>query len=199
MVFVSNHASWLDIAALGACLPACFVSKGDVGGWPLVNIVAHLGRTVYVSRQRQSTLRERDTMRGRLAAGDNLILFPEGTTSDGSRVLPFRSSLLAVAEGEPSPLVQPVSIVYDRLAGLPAGRSTRPLFAYYGDMTLAPHYWKLAQWRGVRATILLHTPLDPHNYSGRKTLTPVVWQAVASGAAALRQNRPPAAERRPKD
>jgi 1-acyl-sn-glycerol-3-phosphate acyltransferase len=129
-------------------------------------------------------------MRARLRAGDNLILFPEGTTSDGSRVLPFRSSLLSVAEGEPSPLVQPISLVYDRLAGLPAVRATRPVFAYYGDMSFGTHFWRLAQCRGVRATVLLHDPVDPRDYADRKALTRAIWESVAEGAATLRQNRP---------
>jgi 1-acyl-sn-glycerol-3-phosphate acyltransferase len=134
-------------------------------------------------------------MRARLQAGGNLILFPEGTSSDGSRVLPFRSAFLSVAElpvttdGRP-PLVQPVSIVYDRLAGLPTGRASRPLFAWYGDMNIGSHFWQLAQHRGLRATILLHAPLDPASFASRKELTRVVWQIAADGAATLRQNRP---------
>ena len=91
VVFVSNHSSWLDVPVLGGRLDACFVSKDEVSGWPVVSTVARLGRTVFVSRRRGATGNERDSMRGRLAAGDNLILFPEGTTSDGSRVMPFRS------------------------------------------------------------------------------------------------------------
>jgi 1-acyl-sn-glycerol-3-phosphate acyltransferase len=196
VVFVSNHTSWLDVGVLGGRLQGCFVSKDAVASWPLINLIARLGRTVYVSRQRVSTLDETRAMRERLRNGDNLILFPEGTTSDGSRVLPFRSSLLAVAQreraGEPSPLVQPVSVVYDRLAGLPAVRSTRPIFAYYGDMSIGPHYWRLAQCHGVRATIVLHAPLDPKDYPDRKALTRAVWNIVAEGAATLRQNRPAA-------
>ena len=83
-----------------------------------------------------------------LKAGDNLILFPEGTSSDGSRVLPFRTSFFAVAEvraGEDRselPLIQPVSVVYDRLGGLPTGRASRPVFAWYGDMDIASHFWR---------------------------------------------------------
>ena len=136
IVFVSNHSSWLDVPVLGGCLDACFVSKNDVAGWPLISTVARLGRTVFVSRQRGATGRERDMMRGRLARGDNLLLFPEGTTSDGSRVLPFRSSFFSIAEGQDPPFVQPVSIVYDRLGGLPTGRAARPIFAWYGDMDI---------------------------------------------------------------
>lgn len=190
IVFVSNHSSWLDVPVLGGCLDACFVSKNDVAGWPLISTVARLGRTVFVSRQRGATGRERDMMRGRLARGDNLLLFPEGTTSDGSRVLPFRSSFFSIAEGQDPPLVQPVSIVYDRLGGLPTGRAARPIFAWYGDIDLASHFWQLAQHRGLRASILLHTPLDPARFANRKALAHAVWKSVADGAATLRQNRP---------
>lgn len=199
VVFVSNHSSWLDILALGGCLHACFVSKGDVARWAVVGTVARLGRTVFVSRQRAATVRERDDMRARLGAGDNLVLFPEGTSSDGSRVMPFRSSFFAVAEGDAPPLIQPVSVVYDRLGGLPAGRSTRPVFAWYGDMDLAPHAWRLLQWGGLRVTILLHPAVDPVGWPSRKALSLAVWRTVADGAATLRQNRParPLAAARP--
>jgi lyso-ornithine lipid O-acyltransferase len=189
VVFVSNHSSWLDVPMLGGCTDACFVSKDEVGQWPIVGTVARLGRTVFVSRQRQATGRERDVMRERLAAGDNLLLFPEGTTSDGSRVLPFRSSFFAVAEGEDPPLIQPVSVVYDRLGGLPTGRSSRPVFAWYGDMDLATHFWRFAQHGGLRGTVLLHPPIDPAHFISRKALSNAVWQAVADGASRLRQNR----------
>ena len=193
VVFASNHSSWLDIAVLGGRLEGCFVAKADVARWPLVSTIAHLGRSVFITRKRGSTGQERDAMRERLAGGDNLILFPEGTTSDGSRVLPFRSAFFAIAEvqpGETPPLIQPVSVVYDRLAGLPTGRATRPLFAWYGDMDIASHFWRLAQHRGLRGTVLLHAPLDPARFADRKALAQAAWHAVADGAATLRQNRP---------
>lgn len=193
VVFASNHSSWVDVLVLGGVLDACFVAKADVLRWPLVSTVAQLGRTVYVTRRATSTGRERDDMRGRLEAGDNLILFPEGTSSDGSRVLPFRSAFFSVVEareGVRRPLIQPVSIVYDQLAGLPMGRASRPVFAWYGDMDLASHFWRLAQYRGLRASVLLHAPIDPAHYATRKALSAAVWQIVAEGAATLRQNRP---------
>ena len=190
VVFVANHSSWIDVPVLGGRLDGCFVSKGEVAEWPLVSAIARLGRTVFVSRQRGLIRQERDHMRARLADGDNLILFPEGTTSDGSRVMPFRSAFFAVAEGAEPPLIQPVSVVYDRLAGLPIGRATRPLFAWYGDMDIASHYWRLGRHKGLRATVLLHAPLDPATFPNRKALSQAVWRVVADGAATLRQNRP---------
>jgi 1-acyl-sn-glycerol-3-phosphate acyltransferase len=197
VVFISNHSSWLDVPVLGGRLEACFVSKDEVGQWPLVGTVARLGRTVFISRRRHAIGRERDVLRERLAGGDSLLLFPEGTTSDGSRVLPFRTAFFAIAEGVEPPLVQPVSVVYDRLAGLPTGRAARPVFAWYGDMDLSTHFWRFAQHRGLRATVLLHPPLDPARFASRKALSHAVWQMVADGASRLRQNRPaelPAAE-----
>jgi 1-acyl-sn-glycerol-3-phosphate acyltransferase len=198
VVFASNHSSWLDILALGGVLEGCFIAKEEVGRWPVIRTVARLGRTVFVSRRAANTGRERDAMRDRLDAGDNLILFPEGTSSDGSRVLPFRSVFFSVVEARTGevqqrplrPLIQPVSVVYDQLGGLPMGRASRPVFAWYGDMDLASHFWRLAQHRGLRATVLLHAPVDPAAYASRKALSQAVWQTVAEGAATLRQNRP---------
>ena len=190
VVFVSNHSSWLDVPVLGGCLPACFIAKGEVARWPVIGWVARLGRTAFVSRQRGATGRERTALEARLHRGDNLVLFPEGTTSDGSRVMAFRSAFFALAEGTAPPLIQPVSVVYDRLAGLPTGRASRPLFSWYGDMDIASHYWRLARHRGMRASVLLHTPIDPARFADRKALARAVWTVVADGAATLRQNRP---------
>jgi lyso-ornithine lipid O-acyltransferase len=190
VVYVSNHSSWLDIPVLGGTLEACFIAKAEVGAWPMVRTIARLGRTIFVSRRKSRTGLEAAAIRERLAAGDDLILFPEGTTSDGARVMKFRSSFFALAEVEAPPILQPVSVVYDRLDGLPALRSTRPLFAWYGDMEIGPHFWRLAQHHGLRATVVLHEPVDPLACPDRKALARALWQVVADGAATLRQNRP---------
>ncbi len=193
VIFVANHTSWLDIPVLGSTLSACFIAKSEVGSWPLIGLIARLGRTVFISRSPRATRRESEEMRRRLAHGDDLILFPEGTTSDGSRVMPFRSAFFAIvepAEGVAAPIIQPVSVAYDRLAGLPAGRTTRPLFAWYGDMDLASHFWRLGRYRGLRVTVLLHPPVDPAAFPNRKALAHAVWRVVADGASQLRQNRP---------
>lgn len=134
VVFVGNHSSWMDIPALGSVLPACFIAKGEVGRWPIIAIVAKLGRTVFVSRRASTAAKETADILERLRQRDNLVLFPEGTTSDGARILPFRSAFLAVAETDLPHVLQPFTIVYDELDYLPVRREDRALFAWFGDM-----------------------------------------------------------------
>jgi 1-acyl-sn-glycerol-3-phosphate acyltransferase len=97
----------------------------------------------------------------RLAAGDNLVLFPEGTTSDGNRLLPFKSALFAVAEqaSDERPLtIQPVSVVATALDGMPLGRSLRPIYAWYGDMPLGPHVWQALTMGQMTIVVEFHAP-----------------------------------------
>ncbi len=186
-LYLSNHSSWLDILVLGGVLDARFVSKAEVAGWPLIGWISKLGRTVFVSRSRTRTGAEADAISARLGAGESLILFPEGTTSDGTRVLPFRSSFLSVA-GQ-ARLVQPVTVVYDRMGGLPACRRDRPVFAWYGDMETGSHAWALLRRTGTRCTVVLHEPFAPEAIPNRKAMAQEVGRIVAISAAALRQNR----------
>jgi 1-acyl-sn-glycerol-3-phosphate acyltransferase len=189
VLFIANHCSWLDIVALGSVLPGCFVAKGAVGHWPVINVIARLGRTVFVSRERNTVGRERDGLQNRLAAGDNIILFPEGTTSDGTRILPFSPAFLALAAAPAQPYVQPVTIVYDRLDGLPVRRWQRPIIAWYGDMDLMPHANVIGRRRRLHATVVLDAPLPPGAYANRKALSAALETRLADNAAALRQGR----------
>jgi 1-acyl-sn-glycerol-3-phosphate acyltransferase len=191
VVFVSNHSSWMDIPALGSCLPACFIAKGEVGRWPIISIIARLGRTVFVSRRAAGAPRENADIRKRLGRGDSLILFPEGTTSDGARVMPFRSAFLAVAESDLPHVLQPVSIVYDEIDYLPVRRADRALIAWFGDMDLASHFARIGRHRGLRVTIELHPPVDAAGGLTRKRLAQTVWRQVAMSAAEIRRNRAP--------
>lgn len=188
-LFVANHCSWLDIATLGAVLPGCFVAKAEVGGWPGIGLIAKLGRSIFVSRSRETVAREQKLLEQRLQRGDNIILFPEGTTSDGNRVLPFASAFFTLAFGPARPWVQPVTIVYDELESQPVRRCDRPMIAWYGDMDLAPHLSRLARRRGLRATILFGEPMPPGSFPNRKAMAAALERLISENAAALRQSR----------
>lgn len=186
-LYVSNHSSWLDILVLGATLDARFVSKAEVAAWPLIGWVAKLGRSIFVSRNRGRTGSEVQDLRARIEAGDSIILFPEGTTSDGARVLPFRSSFFSVADA--AERIQPLALVYDRLGGLPVGRRDRPLFAWYGDMETGSHAWKLLRRTGTRVTVVLDQSFTPDAVPDRKALAMRLGRSITETAATLRQNR----------
>jgi 1-acyl-sn-glycerol-3-phosphate acyltransferase len=173
VLYVANHLSWLDIPVLGSRLDAAFVAKKEVGDMPVVRTLANLARTIYVERERRSRSAEQvDAISSRLAEGANVILFPEGTSNDGVRILPFKTTLFAGLEG---PLaeqvrVQPVSIAYTALNAMPATRNRQLEIAWIGDMELAPHALDVARLGRVEAHILCHEPVRPADFRDRKAL-----------------------------
>lgn len=192
VLIVANHASWLDVIALGSLRPLCFVAKREVARWPLFGQIARLGRTVFVDRDRRGdAVRANGEMAARLAAGDSLVLFPEGTSSDGNRVLPFRASLLASAlraDGRLLP-VQPVTLAYTRLAGVPMDHFKRPHVAWYGDMRLAPHLWQALKLGPLDVDVVFHAPLDLAAAGGRKALARQCEEKVRAGLVAALTGR----------
>lgn len=185
-LYVCNHVSYLDITVLGALLPASFVAKAEVANWPFFGLLAKLQRTVFVERTARRAAEQRDEMARRLEARDDLILFPEGTSSDGNRVLPFKSALFSVAERRPhgAPLtVQPVSVAYTKLDGLPMGRYLRPCFAWYGDMDLAPHMWTAVGLGTLTVEVVFHTPVKIDDFGSRKALSDHCGRAVSRGVS----------------
>ena len=196
----SNHTSYLDTVVLSAVIPVSFVAKSDVAGWPFFGTVAKLVNTVFVERERRSrTGEQRDKIRERLEEGGTIVLFPEGTSSDGNRVLDFKSALLSAADAmvklengqQRRVIVQPVSLAYTRLHGMPMGRQFRPFFAWYGDMDLVPHLWELFRIRPIDAMVHYHPPLTIDQFAGgRKELAAACEKLVAEGVAHALAGRP---------
>lgn len=154
LLIAANHLSWLDIVVLSSVAPVSFIAKSEVGTWPFFGTLARLQRSVFVERQRRGKTGEVNRqIAERLNRGDALILFAEGTTSDGTRILPFRTALIGAAQAalgaEGASLVQPLNIAYPRIGGLPAGRANQPLIAWYGDMDLVPHLVDLLTLPGI--------------------------------------------------
>lgn len=185
VLVLANHVSWLDIPVLGSLAPLSFVAKSEVAGWPVVGLFAKLQRTVFIERARKThTAEVNEAVGRRLAGGDVIVLFPEGTSSDGNRVLPFRSSLVGAARAalaEPSLgriHLQPLAITYTRRNGLPLTRRDRPAVAWYGDMDLAPHLAGFLSGGPFDARVTFGEPIAFDAASDRKRATAAAEAAV---------------------
>ncbi len=147
LLILSNHASWLDICVISAAAPVVFIAKHEIAGWPLFGWLAKLQRSIFIDRQRrQRTGAATQEIADRLLGGDAVVLFAEGTSSNGTRILPFRSALIGAVHHalgktthHDSVTVQPLSLAYVRFGGVPVGRALRHQVAWYGDVDLVPH------------------------------------------------------------
>jgi lyso-ornithine lipid O-acyltransferase len=192
VLFVVNHISYLDIFVLGSLLRASFVAKSEVAAWPIFGFLSKVQRTVFVDRRARYAANQRDVLTARLVAGDSLILFPEGTSGCGTHTLPFKSALFSVAahEGDHRPVtVQPVSLAYTRVEIMPMGRLMRPFFAWYGDMTLAPHLWRVLGLGNITVEVTFHEPVTLRAFGSRKALAAHCQSVIAEGAANARSGR----------
>jgi lyso-ornithine lipid O-acyltransferase len=185
-LYICNHSSYLDIMVLGSLLPASFVAKHEVEGWPFFGYLARLQRTIFVNRAaRHKTGEQRDQIADRLRDGGNVILFPEGTSSDGNRTLPFKTALFAAAatrlEDGKAVTVQPISVTATSLDGLPLGRAWRQLYAWYGDMELTGHMRRALQAGRIGVTVEFHPSVTMDDVHSRKAMADHCWRAVAGG------------------
>ena len=189
-LFVTNHNSYLDIAALGACLEASFVAMDQVKVWPVFGLLSKLQDTLYIDRQVKSISGQQRQFTERFDQGHNLIMFPEGSSYSTTHTLPFRSSLLAVAKhkinGEPL-LVQPASVTFAKLDGLPIHRNLRAFYGWYGDANLFSHMFSAAGLGKLSIQIEWHEPKTLSDFDGnRKALTAYCEKAVKRGMARAR-------------
>ncbi len=200
VLFVSNHVSWVDIVVIGSITPVAFVAKSEVRKWPLVGITAKMQRTVFVDRARRHQAADAvSEIVKRLAGGTSVVLFAEGTSSDGNRVLAFRSALVgavreAAARAGTGVLIQPMSICYTGLHGIPMGRQHRPLVAWYGDLDFLPHIKAFIERGAVDAVVGYGAPVAADQGANRKAMAKTLEGAVRSITAATLRGRPKPAQ-----
>ena len=183
LLFVSNHSSWIDILALSSITPLKFIAKSEVAGWPLFGLFARLQRSVFVDRsKRQATAEVNREIAARLSEGDPVVLFGEGTSGDGNRVLPFRTALLGAiyqAFGEHGrSFLQPVSVSYTRFHGVPMGRQHRAIAAWHGDISLVPHLVRVFRAGAIDVVVTFGAPVPVQAGTERKALAQSLEQAV---------------------
>ena len=197
VLLVSNHISWVDIVVLASIAPMVFIAKREVASWPLIGAAAKVQKVVFVDRTRRqqtpATVRE---IAGRLSDGHPVVLFAEGTSSDGNRVLPFRSALIGAVEtacndarlGEVT--LQPMSICYTGFQGMPMSRPQRPLVAWYGDLDFFPHFAAFLARGVVDAMVSFGEPIAVTADHDRKDVTRKLEIAVRTLTASALRGRP---------
>lgn len=182
---VANHASWLDIFALNARKRVYFVAKSEVAGWPGIGWLARATGTVFIRRDRADVAAQIGLFRARLLAGHKLVFFPEGTSTDGLRVLPFKPALFAAflePELKDGLQLQPVSVVYHA----PKGADPR-FYGWWGTMDLGPHLLAVLATAGQGGvTVIYHPPLDVTRFQGRKALALACETYVRAGVTSSR-------------
>jgi len=190
-LIVANHVSWLDVPVLGSIEPMTFLAKKEVGAPALGGRLARLQGIIFVDRGRRRCIPAVNAEMARtMAAGEPVVLFAEATTSDGNRILPFRSShfeaIRAAARTAGATVIQPVFLDYSRAVGLPVGRRDRPLFAWYGDTTFMPHFKRFVAIGPTRCDVHYGPPIAVSAGTGRKVLARWTEAQVRALAGAAR-------------
>lgn len=189
--WVGNHLSYLDVPVLGSLGPMRFVAKQEVAAWPLFGWLANLQGTIYVSRRPRDAGAAIASFAEALAGGGVVVLFAEGTSSDGSAVLPFRPSMLQALMAPPlvdarvrEPAVQTFSLRLQAVDGRTTDNSRiRDLYAYYGDAVLVPHFRRFLRLRGARMQVVFHPPVAPSDFPDRRALAANLQRQVEWGLA----------------
>ena len=181
ILFVSNHLSYFDIIALGSLIPGRFIAKSDVAKWPVFSLLAKITRTIFIDRKKRFSAHHQTTsIQIQLDKLENLILFPEGTSSDGRWVLPFKTSLFAAPTRTNAP-VQPITIRYTHVNGIPITYSMRHFFSWYGNMELGSHLWTALSLGTLDIEVEFHELIITNQFTDRKKLAEYCYEIIAKG------------------
>lgn len=191
LLIISNHTSYLDIPVLGSICSFSFISKKEVMAWPVIGWLAKMCDTVFVER-RPIKSREQVSQLRRCVLGDRkLVLFAEGTTTDGSKVLPFKSSLLefVFTEGIVDEFhIQPVTILCPDLSCSSSKTSLDAFYPWYDETSLGVHFFRLLMRKRTHVNVFFHAPERASFFQGRKELANWAQQHVESGHKQILQS-----------
>lgn len=183
LIYISNHLSYLDIPVIGTILKASFIAKDDVAGWPVIGTLARLQQTAFISRSSNKAKKVANALDDMLKQGKSLILFPEGTSTLGISVLPFKSSLFSLAlpkTGTPI-AIQPFIIDLISVNNAPPTKASRDIYTWYDDMEFAPHIWIFFKNKGAKVRLTFLDVVTPPAGQDRKTLCLQVEEQIRSG------------------
>lgn len=180
-LFVGNHISYLDVFVLGGLVPGYFIAKSEVAGWPVLGQLAKLQNTLFFERRSGRAAAQIEIMQQHLREQGNLILFPEGTSTYGTTVQPFKSSLFKAAEIDDQDVqIQPITVSYTHCRGKPMTAEFRDFFAWYDTMPFGSHFVGALSAPPVRALISYGKPVRVSDFASRKECAAHCEQEVAA-------------------
>ncbi len=192
VIYVSNHISYLDIPLIGGTLKASFVAKSDVASWPVFGFLSKLQQTAFISRSAKDVKKGTNLLNAMLNDGKSLIIFPEGTSTEGTEVIPFKSSLFSVITNNDDKglAIQPMTLAIKTVNGTtPKNQIERDIYAWHRNMDtpLASHLWHFAKGKGAVITLIFHNQINTKEFSDRKTLAKECHSTVSNGLKFLQE------------
>ncbi len=179
-LFLSNHVSYLDVFILGKFTPAFFIAKSEVASWPILGWLAKAQNTLFFERNSKKVRHQLTIMTDHFDQQGNLILFPEGTSTEGEHVEPFKSSLLQSVESSQKDVwIQPVTLAYTHHNGQAMNRSIRDQYAWYAKMPFASHFFNALGMKPADVDIIYHEPVRLSDFASRKECAQYCHQVVA--------------------
>jgi 1-acyl-sn-glycerol-3-phosphate acyltransferase len=180
VLLISNHASYLDIIILGSLFKTSFIAKKEISKWPLLGILAKLQNTIFIDRRVSSLKNQENQIIKHLNEKKNLVIFPEGTSSDGNRVLPFKSSLFNIFEKNLNSkiLVQTITIVYKKINGIPMNRIERKNITWHSNMDLIPNIFNVLKKLSIEVEVIFNDEFLPSKEYDRKKLALHCWEKI---------------------
>ena len=180
VLFISNHASYLDILILGSLFKTSFVAKKEVAKCPLFVILAKLQNTIFIDRRIPTLKNQENKIIEHLNKKKNLVIFPEGTSSDGNRVLPFKSSLFNIFEKNLNSriFVQTITIVYKKINGIPMNRIDRKNITWHSNMDLVPNIFNVLKKLSIEVEIIFNDEFLPSKEYDRKKIALHCWEKI---------------------
>jgi 1-acyl-sn-glycerol-3-phosphate acyltransferase len=181
-LYIANHVSYLDLFLLGSIVPGYFVAKSEVSGWPLLGKLARLQNTIFIERNSRRAREQIEIMQRQLAGGHNLILFPEGTSTEGAHVEPFKSSLFHATESKSNVdiSIQSMTLAYTHHKGLKMTQPIRDYYAWYATMPFLSHFIQALGMRNADIELIFHAPVRLSDFGSRKACAEHCWSAVNS-------------------
>jgi len=192
LMLISNHCSYCDVFVLGSIAPMRFTPKSQVENWPIIGLLCKMSGCIFIDRRRKKTEEQLTKVEHELSGGTPISIFPEGTTNQGDSLLTFRSPMFSLAENTyngKNLTIQPATVAYRRMNGLPLTTRFMPWVAWYGDMDFFPHFWNLLQVKSLEVVVQFHPAYAVTPGQDRKKLAAQMQLEIAAPLKKLRQER----------